>query len=91
MLRVKVSYEGAGVTLSCDFFSNDLHVHFRKFTFGAQNVFVDVPVQDFSEFLLTEISVDNVVCVVFTSGFLESCLRGLLAAKPLEDILSIGA
>lgn len=81
MFVVELAYKRARIALSGDFLIDYLHVHFGELTFWTANVFLNELIEHFDHLLVFELAVNDVICVIFTSCFLESCLGCLFESE----------
>lgn len=91
MFIIKFPSERTRITFTMNFFINNYHMHFRKFTFWAAHIFLNVFIKTFLHVLLVKLSIYNIIGVIFSTCFFENSLRSFLKSKKFENILFISS
>jgi hypothetical protein len=91
MFIIKFPSERTRITFTMNFLINNYHMHFRKFTFWATHIFLNVFIKTFLHVLLVKLSIYNIIGVIFSTCFFENSLRSFLKSKKFENILFISS
>jgi hypothetical protein len=86
---IELSCEGTRIALACDDVVDHDHMHFGEFAFGTANVLLDELVQTLEHFGIWELSVDDVVCIIFSTCLFEGGLGSLFKSEKLQNVLRI--